>query len=173
MTALTEHRLARASWEALGTSVELVVSDGDELARARAIVERGLDEIDRACSRFREDSELTRVNAHAGRTVEADPLLIEAIEVALRAAELTDGDVDPTVGVALELAGYDRDGRCSRSPAESSGGDRPATTACARACERDELRLRRARACCARIRTGLAARGVDRERAHGADTPPA
>jgi thiamine biosynthesis lipoprotein len=101
--------LARAKWQALGTSVELLVSDGDALTRARAILERQLDEVDRACSRFREDSELTRVNARAGRIVRVDPLLIEAIELALRAAELTDGDVDPTVGTALVLAGYDRD----------------------------------------------------------------
>ncbi|HXC45906.1 MAG TPA: FAD:protein FMN transferase [Solirubrobacteraceae bacterium] len=84
-------------------------TDGDALARAREILERQLDEVDRACSRFREDSELTRVNAQAGRFVRVDPRLIEAIEVALRAAELTDGDVDPTVGGALVLAGYDRD----------------------------------------------------------------
>ncbi len=37
------------------------------------------------------------------------PLLGEAIAVALRAAALTDGAVDPTVGEALVLAGYDRD----------------------------------------------------------------
>jgi thiamine biosynthesis lipoprotein len=36
---------------------------------------------------------------------------MEALELALRAAELTDGAVDPTVGRALELAGYDRDWR--------------------------------------------------------------
>jgi thiamine biosynthesis lipoprotein ApbE len=103
--------LARANWQALGTSVELVLTDGGALDRARAIVEQELDEIDRACSRFREDSDLTRVNARAGRTVRVDPLLIEATELALRAAELTAGDVDPTVGAALELAGYDRDWR--------------------------------------------------------------
>jgi thiamine biosynthesis lipoprotein len=108
--------IARASWQALGTSVELVLSDSSALAQARAIVERQLDEIDRACSRFREDSELTRVNACAGRTVRVDPLLIEAIEVALRAAELTGGDVDPTVGAALELAGYDRDWQLLERP---------------------------------------------------------
>lgn len=100
---------ARARWQALGTSVELVVSDGHTLAQARAILERQLDEIDRACSRFRNDSELMRVNAGAGRTVRVGSLLIEAVELALRAAELTDGDVDPTVGAALVLAGYDRD----------------------------------------------------------------
>jgi thiamine biosynthesis lipoprotein len=109
-------RLARASWQALGTSVELVICDGARavgdsrsLTQACAILERQLDELDRACSRFREDSELMRVNAGAGRTIRVDPLLIEALELALRAAELTDGDVDPTVGAALVLAGYDRD----------------------------------------------------------------
>jgi FAD:protein FMN transferase len=111
---------ARASWQALGTSVELVLSDSSALAQARAIVERQLDEIDRACSRFREDSELTRVNACAGRTVRVDPLLAEAVEVALRAAELTGGDVDPTVGAALELAGYDRDWQLLERPDDQS-----------------------------------------------------
>jgi thiamine biosynthesis lipoprotein len=124
MTALAA-QISRASWEALGTSVELVVTDGEVLARARTIVEGELDAIDRACSRFREDSELTRVNARAGRTVETDPLLIEAVEVALRAAEITNGDVDPTVGMALELAGYDRDWRLLAGP--PAPGHPPAT----------------------------------------------
>ncbi|HTC58507.1 MAG TPA: FAD:protein FMN transferase [Solirubrobacteraceae bacterium] len=102
-------QLARTKWQALGTSVELLVSNGDALAQARAILELQLDEVDRACSRFRDDSELMRVNARAGCTVQVGALLIEAVELALRAAELTDGDVDPTVGAALVLAGYDRD----------------------------------------------------------------
>ncbi|MGA7703990.1 MAG: FAD:protein FMN transferase [Solirubrobacteraceae bacterium] len=105
----TPQASARASWRALGTSAVLVVSEPRALAEALSIVERELDRIDWACSRFREDSELTRLNAHAGRTVRVAPLLLEATEVALRAAELTDGDVDPTVGRALELAGYVRD----------------------------------------------------------------
>ena len=49
------------------------------------------------------------MNASAGRTVRVSPLLAEALALALRAAWLTDGDVDPTVGSALTLAGYDRD----------------------------------------------------------------
>jgi thiamine biosynthesis lipoprotein len=98
-----------SSWEALGTSAVLMVTDPRALAHGRAIVERELEQIDRTCSRFRADSELQRVNAGAGRLVPVSPLLIEAVQVALRAAELTDGDVDPTVGNALMLAGYDRD----------------------------------------------------------------
>jgi thiamine biosynthesis lipoprotein len=100
---------ATVTWEALGTSAVLRVTDREALATARAVVERELAAIDRACSRFREDSELSRVNAASGRRVRVEPLLVEALQVALRAAELTDGDVDPTLGVALELAGYDRD----------------------------------------------------------------
>jgi FAD:protein FMN transferase len=98
-----------AAWDALGSSVVLRTSELDGLEPARASVVRELEQIDRACSRFREDSELSRLNASAGRRVSVDPLLLESIEVALRAAELTDGDVDPTVGRALELSGYDRD----------------------------------------------------------------
>ncbi len=98
-----------ASWEALGTRVELRTSDPTMTAGARVEVERELDAIDRACSRFRADSELSRVNRARGRTVAVGPLLAEALELALRAAELTAGDVDPTLGRALELAGYDRD----------------------------------------------------------------
>ncbi|MGA9284728.1 MAG: FAD:protein FMN transferase [Solirubrobacteraceae bacterium] len=102
---------ARASWQTLGTSAVLLVDEAHALAQARSIVECELERIDRACSRFREDSDLTRLNTHAGRAVRVAPLLVQATEVALRAAELTEGDVDPTVGRALELAGYDRDWR--------------------------------------------------------------
>ncbi|HEY4450390.1 MAG TPA: FAD:protein FMN transferase [Solirubrobacteraceae bacterium] len=102
-------RPAGASWEALGTSVVLRVTDAGALAPARAALERELDAVDRACSRFRDDSELARVNASAGRVTAAGELFLDALALALRAAELTDGAVDPTVGRALELAGYDRD----------------------------------------------------------------
>jgi thiamine biosynthesis lipoprotein len=101
---------ATAHWEVLGTSVVLRVLDPLWLPRTSVILTRELDALDRACSRFRPDSDLCRVNARAGgRPVPVAPLLTEALLVALRAAEVTDGDVDPTVGAALVLAGYDRD----------------------------------------------------------------
>ena len=109
--ALTGAQLARANWQALGTGVALRLTDCAALAHARACVELELAAIDRACSRFREDSDLSRVNARAGRPVAVSALLMDALDVAVRAAELTGGDVDPTVGLALELAGYDRDWR--------------------------------------------------------------
>jgi thiamine biosynthesis lipoprotein len=89
--------------------VALRVSDPAALQSARTAVEQELDAIDRACSRFRADSELSLLNARAGRPTQTGPLLLEALTVALGAAAITEGDVDPTVGRALELAGYDRD----------------------------------------------------------------
>jgi thiamine biosynthesis lipoprotein len=66
-------------------------------------------DFDQACSRFREDSELCAVNRSMGRWTQVSPLFSEALRAALRAAALTDGDVDPTVGNALVALGYDRD----------------------------------------------------------------
>lgn len=103
MTALTR-------WRALGTTVEVVVADPADLFRARAAVERELAAVDRACSRFRPDSELSRVNAAAGRGPSAaGPLLREALELALDAHGRTGGAVDPTLGAAMAAAGYDCD----------------------------------------------------------------
>ncbi|HEY6890336.1 MAG TPA: FAD:protein FMN transferase, partial [Solirubrobacter sp.] len=99
---------AAEHWTALGTTVGLVVHDG-AVADARRAVEAELAEIDAACSRFRPDSELAAVNAARGRPVRVSAVLADAVEEALRVAQLTGGVVDPTVGGALVLAGYDRD----------------------------------------------------------------
>ena len=103
-----------ASWRALGTLVQLVVTDPRCLPEARRLLAAELDAVDAACSRFRPDSEIcslrTALDRTApGRPVQVSPLLAEAIAVALRAARLTDGDVDPTVGGAMSAVGYDRD----------------------------------------------------------------
>jgi thiamine biosynthesis lipoprotein len=100
---------ACATWRALGTTAAVLTDHAAALPVARAAVANELDAIDRACSRFRADSELSRVNAARGRRTEVGPLLVDAVLAALRAARVTDGDVDPTVGGALVLAGYDRD----------------------------------------------------------------
>ncbi len=125
-----ESALAESRWEALGTRVVLRVTQPGALGLARRVVERELEQIDRAASRFRADSDLQRVNAGAGRFVAVSERLIEAVRVALRAAELTDGDVDPTVGNALVLAGYDRDWALLRKPIdEPEGAQQPVVRA--------------------------------------------
>jgi thiamine biosynthesis lipoprotein len=100
---------ASASWQALGTQVTVFVTDAGALGEACELVDRELAEIDLACSRFREDSELMRLNHAGGRWTEVGPLLFEALEVGVHAARITDGDVDPTIGRSMRLAGYDRD----------------------------------------------------------------
>lgn len=97
-----------ASWRALGTNADLLVTGGD-LDIARTAVEATLGEIDATYSRFRSDSELMEVNRRAGETVPLSPLLARAIEAAIRAAQLTDGLCDPTIGQSLLRIGYDDD----------------------------------------------------------------
>jgi FAD:protein FMN transferase len=98
-----------SEFTALGTTALIGVTDPAALEPARAVLGEELAAIDRACSRFRADSELARVNGAGDRPVAVGPLFVSALRAALRAAELTDGDVDPTLGRALRLAGYDRD----------------------------------------------------------------
>ena len=87
----------------------VVASDGDRLSDAVQAVARTVDAVDRACSRFRDDSELSACNRAGGHPVRVSPLLLELVEAGVRAAALTDGDVDPTVGNALIALGYDAD----------------------------------------------------------------
>jgi thiamine biosynthesis lipoprotein ApbE len=101
--------LGTADDRALGTNVRVVVTEPARLAAAKAAVDEVLEDIDLACSRFRDDSELSRLNRAAGTEVTVGHLLGRAIDEGLRAARLTDGDVDPTVGTAIRLAGYDVD----------------------------------------------------------------
>jgi FAD:protein FMN transferase len=93
-----------------GVAVVGVASAGaDALARAVEVVEQMVAEFDHACSRFRADSELSLLNASSGRAISVGPVLLDAVSASVRAARLTDGDVDPTVGEALIALGYDRD----------------------------------------------------------------
>ena len=60
-------------------------------------------------SRFLPGSELNRVNAAAGVPTRVSRLFGTTLAIALSVAAQTDGLVDPTLGRALEAAGYDRD----------------------------------------------------------------
>ena len=97
------------TFSVFGTTATLLVSDPGLLDGARAIADAELAAVDKACSRFRPDSELSRLNGSGGAVVPVSGLFAELVDAALRAARLTDGDVDPTCGQALEEIGYDRD----------------------------------------------------------------
>ena len=112
--------LPTVRWKALGTNIVLQACERSALKLARAAAERELESVDLACSRFRADSELSALNAASGRSTAVGPVLMDALAQALRAAELTGGDVDPTIGRALEIAGYDRDFKLLRAPGDHS-----------------------------------------------------
>jgi FAD:protein FMN transferase len=109
--------LTTRSFRALSTTATVVVpARADEAER---ILRTDIDAVDRACSRFRSDSELAHVHTNAGSSVKVSSLLFEALDVAYSVAERTYGAVDPTVGLALEALGYDRDfGRIETRPIE-------------------------------------------------------
>jgi FAD:protein FMN transferase len=95
--------------KALGTFCSVLVTRPAALDAAQQILSGQLAAIDLACSRFRPDSELSAVNRSAGQRVAVSPVFAQALDVALRAAEVTDGDVDPTCGRSLVSLGYDKD----------------------------------------------------------------
>lgn len=74
-----------------------------------SVVMEWLAQLDLVASRFRPDSEISRLNAAAGAPTMVSPLLARVIAVALDVAAITDGIVDPTVGTAMDTIGYDRD----------------------------------------------------------------
>jgi thiamine biosynthesis lipoprotein len=105
----TGNNVASVSFPALGTTASLAVTNPCALADAERLLRGEIADIDAACSRFRRDSELNWLHDHAGAEVSVSPLLAEAIAVALRAARVTGGLVDPTVAAAVCGLGYDRD----------------------------------------------------------------
>ncbi len=92
-------------FETMGVEVVVGGATGAELAEVRRLFEQ----LDRTFSRFRPDSELNRVNAATAEFAAASPMFVRVLALALDAARRTDGLVDPTLGAAIEAAGYDRD----------------------------------------------------------------
>jgi thiamine biosynthesis lipoprotein len=76
---------------------------------ALTAAEREIAAIDHAANRFDPGSELAQLNAAAGRRCEISECALDALRLAIDAAELTHGAVDPTIGQTMHELGYDRD----------------------------------------------------------------
>jgi thiamine biosynthesis lipoprotein len=83
---------------------EVVLAGGDP-----SVVAAVLERWEATFSGFRPESELSRLNESREPAVVVSPLFARALQVALDVAAATDGLVDPTRGLALRSAGYDRD----------------------------------------------------------------
>jgi thiamine biosynthesis lipoprotein len=109
-----------AERDVIGTTARVVVWPNELLSGVLAAVDREIDQLDRQASRFREDSQLSRLTLAGEGVFLISDELAEAIGVALAAARWTDGLVDPTVGAAVIAAGYDRDFRDVAADAASA-----------------------------------------------------
>jgi FAD:protein FMN transferase len=111
VTALAHHtadRLAVRRWNALGTTAVLW-APAIRVEAAVAAASREIAAINAAANRFDPASELSQINAAGGRRREISAHALDALRLALDAAELTAGAVDPTVGQTMHELGYDRD----------------------------------------------------------------
>ena len=102
-----EHDL---TFQAMGSHVRLLVGEpGPGMAPAAAAAEqarRFVEEFDAALSRFKPESELSRLNADERERVPASELMRRAVEAGVYAAERSGGLVDPTLVGEIEDAGY-------------------------------------------------------------------
>jgi thiamine biosynthesis lipoprotein len=97
------------TFRAMGTDVAVIGPRVHKFPALIAAVRALVAVEERRFSRFRSDSELTRVNASSGAWVRPTPRFIEVLDLALDAARRTSGLFDPTVLGALVAVGYDRD----------------------------------------------------------------
>jgi thiamine biosynthesis lipoprotein len=91
----------------MGSEAHVIVV-GVAAERLVELAVRELEALEERWSRFRPDSELSRLNAVAGTPVELSPVTFDAVQRAVEAWRDTFGYYDPTVLRALERVGYDR-----------------------------------------------------------------
>ncbi len=93
-------------FRAMGTDCHVQVVDGPAglVDQIEALVRADEDR----WSRFRDDSEIARIDAGAGRPVTVSPETAELLQLALDARAATGGRFDPLLGAQIRAAGYDR-----------------------------------------------------------------
>ena len=107
-TVTTDHDVARR-FRAMASDITVRVIDPvRDPSEALAQVEATFRDIERACTRFDDSSDLMRANAQPGEWTSVDPHCFAAIELANAAYERTGGAFDPRVFRTLHALGYDR-----------------------------------------------------------------
>ena len=91
----------------MGTTVSILFA-GDLPPGAAGAVRNLFAGWEALLSRFRPESELSRVNRSAGTPTTVRPLLRSVLTVAVDAARATDGLFDPTLGRQMSAIGYNR-----------------------------------------------------------------
>ena len=100
-------RMGREEFWAMGTTISLLLPESRLQARVSAV--RSLfSEWEQTLSRFLPESELSRLNRHAGEPVVVSDLLYTVMSSAIAAAQATGGVYDPTLLGQMVQLGYDR-----------------------------------------------------------------
>jgi thiamine biosynthesis lipoprotein len=110
----------------MGSEVHIIAADGPAAALSRA--SEAIGNLERRWSRFRPDSEVSRLNAADGRPVAVSAATMTLVTLAMRGWEATEGAYDPTVFDAIVAAGYDRplDQLPTHAPTAEPAPSRPA-----------------------------------------------
>ena len=99
--------LHRLEFRAMGCNMLAAVDSENEPAGFSRVPE-WFEAWEQVLSRFRFDSELTRLNQTHGQSVRVSETLWEVFQAARRAEQMTEGLVTPTLLDAIIEAGYDR-----------------------------------------------------------------
>src|SRR5438876_3676079 len=100
---------ASITFPCFGGHVAASIVGEHRVEQALVEVRRRLEGWHRRFTRFERTSELSRLNAHPGETVQASNVMCRFVTAAVDAASATGGLVDPTLLGELEAAGYTRD----------------------------------------------------------------
>jgi FAD:protein FMN transferase len=97
-------------FRSMGSDIEVLLVGGTWPEACRAFYEAELLAEDwmEIFSRFRDDSELSMLNAASGRSVSVSETLFDAVEMSIQAAHISGGLFNPLVLPALIAHGYDR-----------------------------------------------------------------
>ncbi len=97
---------------AMGTTITISIAtqslnklDGDAIL---SMVKRQIELYEAIFSRFREDSELNRINQHPGTWQSVSSSLGQVLRLAKEAHAFTDGLFNPCMGLTMQAIGYDR-----------------------------------------------------------------
>ncbi len=96
------------TFRAMGCAVETQLETEADGVALLAALPAQVEAIEARLSRFRPESELSRLNAQSGQWVTVSETLYENVALARQAAALTDGLYNPLVLPALIASGYDR-----------------------------------------------------------------
>jgi thiamine biosynthesis lipoprotein len=115
--------MGRAQFHAMGTTVSVLLPNAVLQVGAAATREL-FAQWEQTLSRFLPESELSRLNRQAGKSMHVSDLLFRVVRAAITAAEETEGLFDPTLLLQLIQLGYDRS--FDDLPSTVAASERPA-----------------------------------------------